>query len=134
MNSLTQIAGITRVQFLIDGVIFDGAVEGTRIDGMFEKNMALVYRPESKAPESLIELPKSDDALKKDIEQQLKENGVAQKQIPAFFLILDFIEPAADIFFQRYCPLLCGHSPTKSDNQKNRQSQNIFPGTVCPKF
>lgn len=80
VNSLTQIAGITRVQFLIDGVIFDGAVEGTRIDGMFEKNMALVYRPESKAPESLIELPKSDDALKKDIEQQLKENGAAQKQ------------------------------------------------------
>lgn len=80
VNSLTQIAGITRVQFLIDGVIFDGAVEGTRIDGMFEKNMSLVYRPESSTPETMAELPKSDDALKKDIEQQLKENSTALEQ------------------------------------------------------
>ena len=46
VNTLTQMPGITRVQFLINGEIFGDAVENIRIDGLFEKNMSLVYRPE----------------------------------------------------------------------------------------
>lgn len=42
VNTLTQMSGITRVQFLIDGEIFKGSVEGIRIDGLFEKNTAIV--------------------------------------------------------------------------------------------
>lgn len=79
VNSLTQIAGITRVQFLIDGEIFDGTVDGIRIDGMFEKNMTLVYRPQNEAAKNMQEPPKDEDALKRDIEQQLKENDAAAK-------------------------------------------------------
>ena len=46
VNTLTQIPGITRVQFLIDGEIFNSKVDGIRIDGLFEKDMSIVYRPE----------------------------------------------------------------------------------------
>ena len=46
VNTLTQMPGITRVQFLINGEIFGDTVENIRIDGLFEKNMSLVYRPE----------------------------------------------------------------------------------------
>lgn len=42
VNTLTQMSGITRVQFLIDGEIFNGAVDGIRMDGLFEKNMSMV--------------------------------------------------------------------------------------------
>ena len=45
VNTLTQIPGISRVQFLIDGKIFDGKVEGYRMDTLFEKNMDIIYRP-----------------------------------------------------------------------------------------
>ena len=48
VNTLTQIPGISRVQFLIDGEIFDGKVDGYRLDTLFEKNMAIVYRPGKK--------------------------------------------------------------------------------------
>ena len=48
VNTLTQIPGISRVQFLIDGEIFDGKIDGYRLDTLFEKNMTIVYRPERK--------------------------------------------------------------------------------------
>ena len=65
--------GVSRVQFMIDGAVFSGTVEGIRIDGLFEKNMSLVYRPEK---ESAIKPPDSSGkgALDKDIEQQVIEN------------------------------------------------------------
>lgn len=68
VNTLTQIPGITRVQFLIDGEIFNGKVEGFRIDSLFEKDMSIVYRPEK------VEMPKNSNSdLTKDIEQQILE-------------------------------------------------------------
>ena len=66
VNTLTQIPGITRVQFLIDGEIFTGIVEGLRIDGLFEKDMSLVYRPEK------MNVSGNSD-ITKDIEQFLEE-------------------------------------------------------------
>ena len=73
VNTLTQMTGVSRVQFMIDGAVFSGTVEGIRIDGLFEKNMSLVYRPEK---ESAIKPPDSSGkgALDKDIEQQVIEN------------------------------------------------------------
>lgn len=68
VNTLTQIPGITRVQFLIDGVIFNSKVEGIRIDGLFEKDMSIVYRPEK------IRVPgNSNSDITKDIEHLLEE-------------------------------------------------------------
>ena len=76
VNTLTQVTGVSRVQFLIDGAIFNGSVEGVHIDGMFEKNMSLVYRPEKEGQKQNPppKPPEDGDALKKDIEQQLKDN------------------------------------------------------------
>ena len=45
VNTLTQIPGISRVQFWIDGEIFDGKVDGYRVDTLFEKDMSIVSRP-----------------------------------------------------------------------------------------
>ena len=68
VNTLTQIPGFTRVQFLIDGVIFNSMVEGIRIDGLFEKDMSIVYRPEK------IRVPgNSNSDITKDIEHLLEE-------------------------------------------------------------
>ena len=68
VNTLTQIPDITRVQFLIDGVIFYSKVEGIRIDGLFEKDMSIVYRPEK------IRVPgNSNSDITKDIEHLLEE-------------------------------------------------------------
>ena len=68
VNTLTQIPGITRVQFLIDGEIFTGKVEGLRIDGLFEKDMSIVYRPEK------MNVSGNSD-ITKDIEQFLEEQN-----------------------------------------------------------
>ncbi|MDD3221239.1 MAG: hypothetical protein EOM34_05555 [Clostridia bacterium] len=72
VNTLTQLAGITRVQFLIDGVIFTGTIDGMRIDSMFEKNMSLVYRPEKESVATTA--AQSGSALSGDIEGQVKDN------------------------------------------------------------
>lgn len=81
VNTLTQMTGVSRVQFLIDGVIFNGSVEGIHIDGMFEKNMSLVYRPEKEGQNAdpTLKPPEDGDALKRDIEQQLKDNTVTSE-------------------------------------------------------
>ena len=81
VNTLTQMTGVSRVQFLIDGVIFNGSVEGIHIDGMFEKNMSLVYRPEKEGQNAdpTPKPPEDGDALKRDIEQQLKDNTVTSE-------------------------------------------------------
>ncbi len=74
VNTLTQMTGVSRVQFLIDGAIFNGTVEGIRIDGLFEKNMSLVYRPEKELMTNPTDSSGNKDALQKDIEQQVMEN------------------------------------------------------------
>lgn len=71
VNTLTHMPGITRVQFLIDGEIFDGTVEGIRIDGLFEKNMSLVYRPEKTTQSGTMTDQNTD--LTKDIEKKVIE-------------------------------------------------------------
>lgn len=73
VNTLTQMTGVSRVQFMIDGVIFNGTVEGMRIDGLFEKNMSLVYRPEKEQEKFPSETP-GGNGIGKDIEQQVIEN------------------------------------------------------------
>lgn len=73
VNTLTQMTGVSRVQFMIDGAIFNGTVEGIRLDGLFEKNMALVYRPEKEQEKPPAGTPGSN-SLGKDIEQQVIEN------------------------------------------------------------
>ena len=80
VNTLTQMTGVSRVQFLIDGSIFTGAVEGVHIDGMFEKNMSLVYRPEKEGTVPPSQPAENGDALKKDIEQQVKENQMSSEE------------------------------------------------------
>ena len=80
VNTLTQMTGVSRVQFLIDGAIFTGAVEGMHIDGMFEKNMSLVYRPEKEGTAPPSRPAENCDALKKDIEQQVKENQMSSEE------------------------------------------------------
>lgn len=79
VNSLTQLAGITRVQFLIDGVIFTGAVDGMRIDTLFEKNMSYVYRPKKEDSREETAATERESSLNKDIERQLLENQSAQE-------------------------------------------------------
>ena len=74
VNTLTQMTGVSRVQFLIDGVIFSGTVEGMRIDGLFEKNMSLVSRPEKEMQKSSSGTLEEKDAMQKDIEHQVIEN------------------------------------------------------------
>ena len=74
VNTLTQMTGVSRVQFLIDGVIFSGTVEGMRIDGLFEKNMSLVSRPEKEMQNSSSGPLEGKDAMQKDIEHQVIEN------------------------------------------------------------
>ena len=71
---MTQMTGVSRVQFLIDGVIFSGTVEGMRIDGLFEKNMSLVSRPEKEMQNSSSGPLEGKDAMQKDIEHQVIEN------------------------------------------------------------
>ena len=74
VNTLTQIPGITRVQFLIDGVIFNSKVEGIRIDGLFEKDMSIVYRPEK------VSVPdNSNSDITKDIEHLLEEQKESEE-------------------------------------------------------
>lgn len=72
VNTLTQIPGITRVQFLIDGEIFDGKVEGIRLDGLFEKDMSIVYRVKK---ETSTESKGNNTDLTKDIEHLIEEQN-----------------------------------------------------------
>ncbi len=77
VNTLTQIAGITRVQFLIDGEIFEGKVEGFRIDGLFEKDMSIVYRPEKiRVPDNA----STNSDLTKDIEHMVTGQLETEKE------------------------------------------------------
>ena len=74
VNSLTQLSGINRVQFLIDGEIYTDLVDGQRIDTLFEKNMSLVNMGDKKEFHDEDDILPKKDVLNKDIEQQLKEN------------------------------------------------------------
>lgn len=71
VNTLTQMPGITRVQFLIDGEIFNGSIEGIRLDSLFEKNVELVNRVTS--TETSEHTTEKNVDLTKDIEQQVIE-------------------------------------------------------------
>ena len=73
VNTLTHIPGITRVQFLIDGEIFEGSVENMRIDGLFERDMSMVYVPEKNNGDA------KDPALNNDIEKELIKNKNSSK-------------------------------------------------------
>lgn len=94
VNTLTQIPGITRVQFLIDGEIFQGSVEGIRIDGLFEKNMSLVYRPE-KTITSDVSVEQNTD-LTKDIEQKVIEDRKTAETI-AETIVETIVETQSEI-------------------------------------
>jgi germination protein M len=70
VNTLTQVTGVSRVQFLIDGDIYSGTIDGVRIDGLFEKNTNIVYRSEKEGQTTNA----AGDILQGDIEQQVKDN------------------------------------------------------------
>ena len=81
VNTLTQIPGITRVQFLIDGVIFDGKVEGMRLDGLFEKDMSIVYRVKKASSEGGTG---SNTDLTKDIEHLIEEQNETKTSVEGY--------------------------------------------------
>ena len=94
VNTLTQIAGITRVQFLIDGEIFEGKVEGFRIDGLFEKDMSIVYRPEK------IRVPgnaTTNSDLTKDIEHMIEGQKETESEILVEGYVPDTIKESESV-------------------------------------
>ncbi len=68
VNSLTQLSGISRVQFMIDGEIFTESIDGVKIDGLIEKDMSFVEK-QTKASDV-----EEDNPL--DLEKEIRERGI----------------------------------------------------------